>query len=433
MKNILRIIAVLGILICINSCKTNNENVFKEIYNLIEENNYFEAKKFYESNKSTLSKPYQQYFETILYNAFNRLEESDSYLNALLTGENNIPDSLKFQLYSIRSDNAVKMYNYKKAKNAIQTILSEYKSYLDDEEMSSYENTLKIWAALENTPKQKTDINENSIIKMEKDLVGLSTLKVFTNKDSLNFIFDTGANLSTTTQSVAKRLNMEIIPVEVEVGTITGDKVLGQLAVCEKLSLGNIEITHAIFLVLPDEALSFPQINYKINGILGFPIFEALKEIRITQNNELIVPQVQSTPPGNSNMAMNGLIPLIYINNKHFTFDTGADQTVLYKKYYDENKKDIDEKYKPEKISFGGAGGKKEFEGYTIDYSLIVGEEYIKLENVSLLKEEIKDSETVYGNIGQDLIKKFDVMIINFNQMFIKFERKSNATNNDFK
>lgn len=186
--------------------------------------------------------------------------------------------------------------------------------------------------------------------------------------------------------------------------------------------MGNIEIYNPVFLVLPDEALSFPQIDYQIFGILGFPVIEALGEIRITQDGNFIVPEEESTFSGKSNLAMKGLTPLIYIGDKHFTFDTGADQSIFYNIFYQENKKFVDDNYKLEKINLGGAGGEKEFVGYIINHTLNVGDQQVRLENIRLLKEKIKENETVYGNIGQDLIQKFDKMIINFNKMFIKFE-----------
>jgi hypothetical protein len=44
------------------------------------------------------------------------------------------------------------------------------------------------------------------------------------------------------------------------------------------------------------------------------------------------------------------------------------------------------------------------------------------LNDVQVLTEEIEDDIFAYGNIGQDLIKKFDKMILNFNEMYIDFE-----------
>lgn len=422
MKQLKQITFLLWILLSLNACVRNNGTVFNEIYELTEQNNFFKAKEQFHLNKNALSKPHQKFLTAVLDNAFNKLGASDQNIEELMKEENSLPDSLRFKLYETKYDNALKLYNYKEAKNTILTILSDYKTYLDNEQINDYENSLKIWTALENAPAQKVDIKKMTNIKMEKDIAGLNNLKMFINKDSLNFIFDTGANLSTISLSSAKKLNMKIIPVDIKVGTITGNKVLAKLAVCKELTMGNIDLYNVVFLVLPDEALSFPQINYQINGILGFPVIEALKEIRITQNGDFIVPLGEYTSSESSNMTMNGLTPLIYINDRHFTFDTGANQTILYQSFYKENQKKIDENYQPEKISLGGAGGKREFDGYNIDYTFNIGEKQIRLEDISLVKEKIEENETVYGNIGQDLIQKFDTMIINFDKMFIRFE-----------
>ena len=149
--------------------------------------------------------------------------------------------------------------------------MKDYKNLLSENEINEIENSLKIWFALENEPKQKTFIKDAVRLKMEKDKVGLNNLKVSNGKDSLNFIFDTGANLSTVPKSTAQLFGMKIIPVDIEVGTITGEKVPAQIAVCPEFKLDNIEILNSIFLVLDDNALAFPQIDYQIYGVLGFP------------------------------------------------------------------------------------------------------------------------------------------------------------------
>lgn len=422
MKLFRRITLFAGILFFLSACNPQDEDKFNEIYHLIKQDNFFKAKELYNVYRGDLSKPYQHFVEAALSNAFNRLDESEEKINLLIKQEKSLPDSLQFELYKLKSDNSIKLYKYKEAKNAILTILSDYREFLTDETLSNFENVLKIWTAIENSPPQKVDIQGESIIKMEKDLAGLNNLKVSRDTDSLNFIFDTGANLSTTIESVAKQLKMKIIPIDIEVNTITGSKVQAQLAVCDRLTMGHIEMHNVVFLVFPDEGLSFPQINYQIYGILGFPVIEALKEIRITQDGHFIVPEIESTFTENSNMAMDRLTPLIYIDKKHFTFDTGANKTMLYNNFYLENKDEIDSNYPLKKISFSGANGMAEFDGYVISQTFTIGEKEVSLENVSLLIEKIEESETVYGNIGQDIIQQFDTMILNFNQMFIKFE-----------
>jgi hypothetical protein len=38
------------------------------------------------------------------------------------------------------------------------------------------------------------------------------------------------------------------------------------------MNIGKIVVENVVFLVFPDDQLSFPQIGYKISGILGYPV-----------------------------------------------------------------------------------------------------------------------------------------------------------------
>ncbi len=421
MKRTKIVIAFLTLL-SLNVWGQTKNTAFIQIYDLIEQKNFFKAKEIYDLQKKDLSDTHQKFVEAFLDNAFNRLDESNNHINQLIKAESNLPDSLILELYKIKEDNYVKLFDYKEAKNALTTILKDYKDLLSENEINGIENSLKIWSALENEPKQKTFIQDAVRLKIEKDKVGLNNLKVSKGKDSLSFIFDTGANLSTVSKSTAQQFGMKIIPVDIKVGTITGEKVPAQIAVCPEFKLDNIEILNSIFLVLDDNALAFPQIDYQIYGVLGFPVIEALREIQITRDGYFIVPKEETKNSFESNMAMDGLTPLIYINQRHFTFDTGADRTLFYHSYYIENQKEINKNYTSEKISFGGAAGRKEFDGYVISVNINILDKEITLKDIQLLKEKIKDNETVYGNIGQDLIKQFHKMTMNFDRMFIKFD-----------
>lgn len=404
--------------------QTKNEK-FNEVYKLIEQKNFFKASELYKVNEKYLSPEYRGFIKAFLDNAFGNLKASDQNITKILHQSKDIPDSLKFKLYNVKEDNAVKSYNYREAKNAVDMLLTKYNRFLTKDEIDDHQNSLKIWTALENEPKQVVVINGDTRLKMVKDKAGLNNLRIKGETDTLNFIFDTGANLSTISQSAAKKFNMKLISSDIEVGTITGLKVRAQLAVCNKMTIGNIEIQNAIFLVLDDKELTFAEINYRIFGVIGFPIIEAMKEIQITQNGYFIVPKNETIIKYPSNMAMNDLTPLIYIDGKHFTFDTGADRTILYETFYRANKTEIDSKYKLDSLSFGGAGGHKKFEGFIINQAFTIMGKTITLSGIDLLKEkkDKKDKEEgVYGNIGQDLIKQFNKMTLNFDKMFIKFD-----------
>jgi hypothetical protein len=420
MKRILFILSTLfgGTML---SFSQKDDQYFNQIYNLIEQRNYFKASNIYDSSKLHLDPIHQKYIEACLNNAFNKIVVSNQNISNLLS-QNDLPDSLQLRLYQIKEDNHIKKFEYKEAKATLEYILTHFKNRLTENELIDSENNLVIWSALENEPKQETIIHADVHIKMIKDVVGLKNLKVNNTLDTLDFVFDTGANLSTVSESTAKLLNMKILPSLINVGTITGQKVKANIAICPLLHLDNITIKNAVFLVLSDEDLSFPTINYKIRGIIGYPIIASLKEVSITKDNYFIVNKNSVPKSEVFNMAMHGLTPLIHIDNKHFWLDTGAEKTILFAPYYHENKTYIEQFYLLKKVSFAGAGGKKEFDGFTITTQMPVFEKNITFKDITLLKEKLEEDESVYGNFGQDLIQQFDTMTLNFDKMYIVFE-----------
>lgn len=57
---------------------------------------------------------------------------------------------------------------------------------------------------------------------MAQDKAGLKNIKVATENDSMDFIFDPGANISTISQSAAAKMGMKIVSANIKVGAITG-------------------------------------------------------------------------------------------------------------------------------------------------------------------------------------------------------------------
>ena len=394
---------------------------FNKLYQLIESKDFFSALELFMINKTDFSAEEQVFMLAILDNAFNKPIASNKKIALLNKSSEVLPDTLQLKIQRIQEDNFVKLKDYAGAKRTTQKILQEFDPLLSTEVRDDLRNNLKIWSALEHIGPQRIEINSDTRLKMTKDKAGLKNLKLTINSDTASFIFDTGANLSTVSESVAKRLHMEIIRAAIDVDAITGISIKADLAVCKQLKLGHINISDVIFLVFPDSALYIPQINYQINGILGFPVIEALQEVQLTQDDFFIVPKTPTVPKRPSNLAIDGLTPLIAIDGKHYTFDTGAEKTILYAPFYETYKQQIEKQDIPTKVAMGGAGGKVEYDGFVIQHTFHIGDKSILIKNISLLKSKIKN-ETVYGNIGQDIIRQFSKMTLNFKDMFIHFD-----------
>ncbi|WP_333863305.1 retropepsin-like aspartic protease [Sphingobacterium sp.] len=394
---------------------------FNKLCQLIESKDFFSARDLFMLNRTDFNAKEQVFILAILDNAFNKPIDSNKKIALLNKSSEVLPDTLRLKIQRIQEDNFVKLKDYAGAKRKTQKILQEFDPLLSTEVRNDLRNNLKIWSALAHIGPQRIEINGDTRLKMTKDRAGLKNLKLTINGDTASFIFDTGANLSTVSESVAKRLHMDIIREAIDVDAITGISIKADLAVCKQLKLGQIIISDVIFLVFPDSALYIPQINYQINGILGFPVIEALQEVQLTQDDFFIVPKTLTVPKKTSNLAIDGLTPLIAIDGKHYTFDTGAEKTILYAPFYETCKQEIEKNNTPTKIVMGGAGGKVDYDGFVIEHTFHIGDKPIVIKNISLLKSKIKN-ETVYGNIGQDIIRKFYKMTLNFKDMFIHFE-----------
>jgi len=392
---------------------------FNRLYQLIASKDFFTARDLFRVNKPFLNANEQVFILAILDNAFNKPIASNKKIALLSAATEKLPDTLRLKLWRVQEDNFVKLKDYAGAKQTIQKILLDFDPLLSTDTRADLRNNLKIWSALEHVRPQLID-NADTRLKMTKDKAGLKNLTLTVNGDTASFIFDTGANLSTVTESVAKRLHMDLIRADIDVDAVTGVSIKADLAVCKQLKLGSINISNAIFLVFPDSALCIPQIGYQINGIIGFPVIEALQEVQLTQDDFFIVPKRPTVSWKASNLAIDGLSPLIAIDGKHYTFDTGAEKTILYAPFYETYKQHIEKQDIPTKVAMGGAGGQVEYDGFVIQHTFHISDKPIALKNISLLKSKIKN-ETVYGNIGQDIIRQFSIMILNFKDMFIQF------------
>jgi hypothetical protein len=228
-------------------------------------------------------------------------------------------------------------------------------------------------------------------------------------------------------RSLAEELGYQIIEADFYVTAATGKKVKSDIAIADELNIGGIIFKNVFFLVIDDENLSFPQIDYYINGAIGFPVIEAMDEIQINKENQIFVPKnpVEYTY---NNFALNGLMPIIAVEYKGDTlrmnFDTGATNTSLYPQFYKDYKNEIVNTYEKEIFTSGSGGGMIDFEGYIINNVIFkVGDSETKLDSLQLHVENIGGEESnFHGNFGQDYIKQFDEMIMSFKYSSILFK-----------
>lgn len=394
---------------------------------LVEVEDYFMLKSVYSDNIPKLSLMHSLYFSALINNAFNKPEKSNRNINKLLADySTSLSDSVLNNLYHKKLWNHINLYEYDQAAIMSDHILNNYLALNDTAEVEDLKNEIKIWKALQDIPKQEIIKMGDVTIPIIRDKVGLQNIEVAFADSVKNLIFDTGANFSVMRRSLTKELGYQIIDADFYVTAATGKKVKSDIAIVDELRIGEIILKHVFFLVLDDEDLSFPQIDYYVNGAIGFPVIEAMDEIRIKEN-QIFVPQTPSEYKYN-NFALNGLMPIIAVNYKGDTlklhFDTGASRTSFFPQFYKDYKNEIENHYKKETFTSTSGGGTLEFEGYIINnIKLKVADAEATLDSLELHIDNIGGKESYYhGNFGQDYIKQFDEMIMSFKHSSILFK-----------
>jgi tetratricopeptide (TPR) repeat protein len=330
--------------------------------------------------------------------------------------------------YELLADNYTKQSQYGKAADTYKFLLDNFRDKLEANRIKGYENVFGLWNALRQTQPQKVDFKGDSNIQGTRDAAKLLNIPIEIGATKDNFVFDTGAGLSTITVSTAQKHGLKIIEADVSVGSATDINVKSKLAVAPTLKIGNAIVHNVVFLVMEDKAMSFPQINYQIHGIIGFPVIHALGKVSLDKNNQISIFAKSTKTNIEPNLALQSLTPVIAGSHQNkrlsFVLDTGAVSTDFYPPFFKNNEAEITKNQTLQRVKIGGAGGFKEVSAYRMaEVELNVGGKIAKLKNTRILTEQSNEnSRFYYGNLGQDVIKQFDKMTLDFRNMQITFE-----------
>lgn len=428
-----KVMPLILLLLFVWSC-TNTEQdvsskvVVKQLENLVEVQDYFKLKSTFESNRKKLSKVHSLYYGAIIDNVFNQPEASNKAISTLLaTCLSQLNDTLLNKLYRTKLLNDVNLFEYREASETSYYIQEHFLHLTDSSDREMLANEVKIWSALNDVPRQQLIKKSDCSIPMLKDKVGLFNVDVKMGDSTINLLFDTGANFSALKRSMVHKLGLEFIEADFLVTAATGLKVSCNLAVADALSFGGMTFKNVVFLVINDEDLSFPQIDYYPNGAIGFPVIEAMEEIRINKENQIFVPQHPVAYTFN-NFALDGMMPILAAayqgDTLRFHFDTGATRTSLYPQFYKDYKDQVEKDNEKIMLRSGSGGGIVEFEGYRInDVELRVADSHCLLQGLQLHIHNIGNEESnFHGNFGQDYIRQFDQMIISFKYASVLFK-----------
>lgn len=393
---------------------------------LLAHKEYFALRNYLAAHSSGLKEDKQWYYHSFLDNFFNRLDESNQHIDRLLQKYSaGLSAPQKITLLKLKIDNLVKGYHYKEAYMTSTRLLKEYAASLSAEEAEDISNEAIIWESLQNIAPQQTAISTDTRIAYQRDMAGLINIPVTINDTANAFVFDTGANISVITESSATRNGLTLMDRYFDVTAATGIKVKARTAVVKRLKIGeHIEVFNAVFMVFPDSALTFGP--YKIHGIIGFPVIEQMGEIRISAA-QLEVPR-QPAPASFANFGLDKLMPVLNVKMRtdslSFTFDTGAAATDLNLPYYLRYWDEVHAGGTLQDKKFGSAGGTRTISSYKLpETALEIAGKPFRLKGTPVKTISVTENDQYYyGNLGQDIMRQYREMVINFRYMYVTFK-----------
>jgi len=250
--------------------------------------------------------------------------------------------SFAFEAATVLAGVEARSGRYAEAAAAIRTGLASGGSdpaRADD--VSSARQMLSVMEALSATPPLQGPAATRGSLTVTRDLAGLAIGHVTIDGRLQPAVLDTGANFSVIVRSKADSLGLRLLPPTVTIASPTAAATPARLAIADRLVIGGAVFRNVVFIVFPDEALTFAEGRYKIEAILGFPVLarlgrlqfssagtaEALSFVRDTARRSVI--------PAQANLFVENLTPKIVacvapqMTAIQFKIDSGANTTSL--------------------------------------------------------------------------------------------------------
>lgn len=258
------------------------------------------------------------------------------------------------------SEVAMRQGDFSAAETAIRTMLDEFHREMTPEETLSLEQAYSVAVALSGQPVQTVEAACDEVIPTFRDKAGLQRLNFSSNGVAEEAIIDTGANLSVMQRSVAEAAGLKILKTPVAVRSMSQDSVEGHIGIADEFRIGSFTLKNVVFLIFEDEDLSFPQANFFIPAIVGFPVLRAMDEVTFSEDSLTCAPSTESFDLANANLALEGYTMVVeaYIDGElvPLEFDTGASRSQLSDRVY-ERVPALKDSAEAVEASLGGAGG----------------------------------------------------------------------------
>ncbi len=420
----------------------------QRIGELINTENWFGLDKDYPLLKDSIQAPFLKVVaEAMIARNFNQKERALDCLNELLSNHQSDLGAGVFNFIILRAQLLEEMGRYAEAADFIKNVLDQLKGQGVTQGLDAmgyyyqHVNALRELPAL-SLSRPNHDVSVPFTLKelkpkrieswmRKKDERNpdaksvLMSIPVTLQGETIPFHFDTGAGMTFVTEKFVREKGLPLI----------GDSVIytgnskGLRTFIDSLQIGEITVRNIVAGVgLEKESELLDLVG--VGPILGRDVISAIGETQICmKDSTMLFPfKTSQLPAYGRNMLYNSHVEATAGGESlRFLFDTGNasnNTCYLYAAYYNSHREIIDKIATTDTISGGGYGIAGAMEMKVIrPFSLSIGNMPIQLVEAVVDLESTLADEHCHGNIGIAAVLQHSKTIINFRDMFVKFEK----------
>jgi hypothetical protein len=361
--------------------------------------------------RDLLDAPGQNAAETLLYRAltnsrFGREREAVSQFRAFLATHPS-PEVERKARYEL-SNALTRLGEISDAESELAAALRLTPE--SDPSRADSENARAFLASLSGVAAQTVEFGPPAAIQARRNALGLWVVPVDINSQRSEWILDTGASLSTVTESEARRMGLAIREAHGYARGYTGAKNAARMAVADEMRLGYARLRNVVFLLLADEALRMPPLKDPIHGILGLPALRPLGCVDLSASGELTFDCRAKRTQGQPNFFFEGLAPIVQVlhlgHSLQMMLDTGSRATVFYPSVRDTLAQwELYQLASHVAAGFGGSGGSVQIQASTVpSIQLEIQGKTLFLQRAKLLSQALGGAVASDGILGIDAL-----------------------------
>jgi hypothetical protein len=393
----------------------------EELQGLLDAHEYFALRERLASAREARQGLNDRYFQAFVEQAFNRPGRSNELIAAVMADPGSLSEASAFRLRQMEIGNHLRLHEYGQAGRKAAALLAAAPAPASASDRADLTNLVRLCRALTDVGAQRIESRAATHLQTER---GNVPIRVGSGTVALGM--DTGANLSMIMCSQAERLGLEIRPAGVEVSATTGAKATADVAIAHRLAIGDVVLAEVVFLAFPDSLLTFPDGSH-VDGVLGFPVIDALGEVVRRGDGTVDIPSVPSTGgPENLTLADLDLLTVIDYRGHRLPcrLDTGARRTQLYEAFFRRFRPEVTRLGAPQTLRLSGVGGPRAFPGYRLPrVEIAVAGRPFVLRDVDVFTTTLKKSdEHLYCNLGTDILRQANAYRLNLRSMNLRFQ-----------